>query len=333
MSTPAIDESIKQIAIEWLVRLNSPSLSSKEEDLFFQWLEEKAEHQIAYIEAESFWDGLQSVESLAEVGDANAKSTVIPLRQKLVQYQKHVAIAASMLLCLAVMFVQVNLTSDTEQYVTALGEHRHIILSDGSAIDLNTGSRVDVRFEQERRVVEISEGEVFFNVSHDKNRPFIVVVPEGLVRVVGTQFNIKTNVSGTQVSVLEGQVGIVDSEPLDVVSGLLYSPSVNLFANDNILLTDNGGSSVIQKVDAGVVATWREGKQVYNNVPFVDVIKDLNRYFFGELQLGDESLEAISIVAVLNLRDKQATVDALVSTFNLKAVEESEQLTVLYPAK
>src|SRR5262249_21762120 len=61
-------------------------------------------------------------------------------------------------------------------YATALGEHRSLELADGSTVELNSHSRIRVRYSKQERDVEIVEGQALFRVAHDTSRPFIVAV-------------------------------------------------------------------------------------------------------------------------------------------------------------
>jgi transmembrane sensor len=93
-------------------------------------------------------------------------------------------------------------------YSTDIGERRSITLSDGSTVDLNARSRMRIEFSQKERRVELVDGQALFQVSKDKNRPFIVSSGDATVRAVGTQFDVYRRGTGTTVTVLEGRVAV-----------------------------------------------------------------------------------------------------------------------------
>jgi transmembrane sensor len=102
-------------------------------------------------------------------------------------------------------------------YATDVGERRSITLADGSTVDLNARSRLRIEFSRSERRVELIEGQALFQVSKDKNRPFIVSSGDATVRAVGTQFDVYRKATGTTVTVLEGRVAVYSSahvEPL-----------------------------------------------------------------------------------------------------------------------
>ncbi len=77
-----------------------------------------------------------------------------------------------------------------QTYATGIGEQRSIVLADGSTVDLNSRSKIRIRFSSERRGVELIEGQALFKVAKDHARPFVVDSDGTRVRAVGTQFDV-----------------------------------------------------------------------------------------------------------------------------------------------
>jgi transmembrane sensor len=92
---------------------------------------------------------------------------------------------------------------------TDTGEQRFVSLVDGSTVELNSRSRVRIRFSDNERDVDLIEGQALFHVAHDAARPFIVHSGTTLVRAVGTQFDVYRKESGTTVTVVEGRVAVL----------------------------------------------------------------------------------------------------------------------------
>jgi transmembrane sensor len=93
-------------------------------------------------------------------------------------------------------------------YATALGEQRSIQFEDGSTVELNSRSKIRVKYSKTERDVELIEGQALFHVAHDVTRPFIVAVGATRVRAVGTQFDVYKKSNGTVVTVVEGRVAV-----------------------------------------------------------------------------------------------------------------------------
>jgi transmembrane sensor len=129
---------------------------------------------------------------------------------------RRLAIAASVVVILGGTLTMLDLSAPV--YTTALGEQRSIQFDDGSTVELNSRSKVRVRYSKQERDVELIEGQALFHVAHDLSRPFIVAVGATRVRAVGTQFDVYKKSSGTVVTVVEGRVAVY-SAPQGLLSG------------------------------------------------------------------------------------------------------------------
>lgn len=90
---------------------------------------------------------------------------------------------------------------------------RKVTLSDGSSITMNRNSVLNYpdRFTGGTREISL-KGEAFFDVAHDKSKPFMIHVNDLVVKVVGTSFNIKTTGPNTEVIVETGVVQVIQQE-------------------------------------------------------------------------------------------------------------------------
>lgn len=95
-----------------------------------------------------------------------------------------------------------------QTYATTAGGYERVTLPDGSVIALNANSRVDVRYSSAERRVSLIGGEAQFNVTKNKQRPFIVGVGGISVRAVGTAFNVRMEPGEVEVLVTEGRVQV-----------------------------------------------------------------------------------------------------------------------------
>ncbi len=91
---------------------------------------------------------------------------------------------------------------------------KRFALADGSLVTLNTNSRVDVEITGNRRDVHLVHGEAYFDVVHDKTRPFTVYANRYVVRDIGTAFAVHLLEKGlVNVRVTKGSVEIAASTP------------------------------------------------------------------------------------------------------------------------
>jgi transmembrane sensor len=111
--------------------------------------------------------------------------------------------------CVAVAVSVYVYSARNVTFTTEVGEQRFEKLIDGSTIELNSKSRVRIRYSARERNVDLLEGQALFRVAKDASRPFIVRSDSTLVRAVGTQFDVYRKPTGTVVTVVEGRVAVL----------------------------------------------------------------------------------------------------------------------------
>jgi ferric-dicitrate binding protein FerR (iron transport regulator) len=129
-----------------------------------------------------------------------------PIQGSLTKRVRLFALAASVLLMIAAASAWIYTQRDT--YTTGIGEQRSIALADGSTVDLNSRSKLRIRYTDNERDVELLKGQAVFRVAKDHTRPFVVEANGTRVRAVGTQFDVYRKTSDTIVTVLEGRVAV-----------------------------------------------------------------------------------------------------------------------------
>jgi transmembrane sensor len=121
---------------------------------------------------------------------------------------RRLAIAASIAVLTILGGILSVLQLSAPTYATALGEQLSIQFEDGSTVELNSRSKIRVKYSKQERDVKLIEGQALFHVAHDVNRPFIVAVGATRVRAVGTQFDVYKKSNSTIVTVVEGRVAV-----------------------------------------------------------------------------------------------------------------------------
>lgn len=166
-----------------------------------------------------------------------------------------------------------NLEDKTEHYNTIIvpaGQRINLILSDNTNLWLNANSefKYPTDFSNENRTVYL-DGEAYFEVSKDENKPFIVKTSKGDVRVTGTSFNVEaySRFDSFKTSLFKGGVDIY-KEKEKLVS--LKPNQIGLLENNKLLITD------ISDKDQYL---WREGLIAFNNKKLEEILHDLEKYF------------------------------------------------------
>jgi transmembrane sensor len=173
------------------------------------------------------------------------------------------------------------------------GKRFTVTLEDGSRVTLDAGSRLAYPKEFETEVREvILEGEGFFEIAPDTERPFTVHAYNARVRVLGTKFNIRAweSSQGIVVSVTEGKVFLESS--VDVSNA-----GVVLTQGQMSILKDNGIPSEPVDVDAEEYLGWMHNEIVFHDAPLGEVLRQLERWYGLHFLLSDPSLadERVSV--------------------------------------
>lgn len=270
---------IEQTAAEWLVRREGEGWSDADQAAFDQWVAEETAHRIAVIRLESVWrkagrlrvSALRSGEALSPVAEAVNEPDDEPVPIPRRRWLWPAAIAAS--LALVSVPIYQNLTA-AETYATAIGGFQRFPLADGSRVDLNTNSRLDVAYSKAVRRLDLEQGEAFFKVAKNPARPFVVHAGAWRVTAVGTAFTVKRRGDDIDVVVTEGRVRI---DP--PATGA--TPARPIFASAGQVATATGTSPVVRPIDAAAIdmaLSWRDGLLIFESRPLGEVAAEFNRY-------------------------------------------------------
>jgi len=215
------------------------------------------------------------------------------------------AIAASILLTCAGAW----LYSQRNTYSTDVGEQRSIVLNDGSTIELNSRSRVRVRFSTARRDLYLLEGQALFHVARDSARPFVVHSGSTRVRAVGTQFDVYRKRTGTVVTVVEGRVAVI-SEPhpqqlsarSEEGQGHLHRAQELLAAGEQLVVTPSNVTPP-KRANVAAATAWTRRSLVFESAPLTEVADEFNRYNTRQLIIQSTQLADFHVSGVFSSVD------------------------------
>ncbi len=331
-------KKIEQQALDWFTLVQSGHVSDSESLALNDWLADNEQHRHAYEQLERIWQHVGDL-ALSEEAQALRESVentslweqcrqvlfmpLMMLREILGWFLCHrlvsfLAVSFTIFVAVFVLLSSPKNVVSPDYYATGVGEVRTIILSDGSEIVLGARSTMTVSISNKERSVLLTKGEAFFNVAKDSVKPFFVNVNEVVVRVVGTQFDVRKRYGATSVGVLEGVVSVtaLDSE---TVSRSLAP--ITLVAGEQVTKVDTAGFSDIKQVSPVELGMWRHGRLVYRNVNLIDVILDANRYFDGNISLLAKDLEHEKITVTFKTDQIEQLPSMLSQTLPIKVIE------------
>lgn len=201
------------------------------------------------------------------------------------------AIAASVIVGLlvlgGVMTVKVaQYVSKPFTVVTALGQRTQVVLPDGTMVWVNACSKLEyysTLFSRERRVN--MEGEAYFEVKTDKTAPFIVTSSGMQTRVLGTKFNIRTNLEEHLVIATLFSGSIKATAQKMKIAGIVMKPQQQLLYN-----TETGYTRLMESPSSDAV-DWINGKLHFQHATMEEISRELERYYNVDIVFMDSGLQ------------------------------------------
>lgn len=158
---------------------------------------------------------------------------------------------------------------------TPLGGQYKVILEDGTKVWLNAASSISYpnRFDAQERRVELI-GEAYFEVSKDKNKPFIVVSGGQQVTVLGTEFNINTSDyhGNIKTTLIEGAVKVANKDKT-----LILTPGQQA-------VVKNGNTVLLDKVDIKEVTAWKRGEFYFDGAKINEIMHHIQKWYNVEIE-------------------------------------------------
>lgn len=304
-SVPNLPRDPLDAAAYWFARDRGGLMTAGERRQFEAWRQADAAHERAYQEMLQVWGLTQAVpdrDLRALLSRRPAPRPPSPQRRRLTWGLAATACAAAGA-GLAWPLWGPAPTLFEQAYATARGERRRVALQDDSVLTLNTATQADVRYTRDARHVALHAGEILFEVSPDKARPFVVDTDLGRVRVTGTRFNVRYDRQRLAVAVESGSV--------EVATGAWWRRErVLLAAGQGVSLTHPGDALRAEAVDVATLTAWRQGKAVFDNVPLAQVVDEINRYREQPIRVA-AALRGIRIAGVFDVDDTRGFLAAL----------------------
>jgi len=314
------DMDAVEAAAFWQAKRMSGTMPPEERAALTRWLEASQSNRNALEQLE---DTLAATDDAAQTILSQKFEDELYLEAQNSTAWRMPALAASVALAFvslsATLFLNFSQQSQAHTYATAIGETRSVNLNDGSIIELNTDTTLEVELRQNMRLVTLEEGEAIFSVEHDTTKPFIVELPVVEIFVTGTVFDVAASKSSTAIYVLSGAVQV---KPISGKTEILHG-------GDSIHIDSNGSAGSIALFDPMDVLAWRSGKLRFAETPLNEVVDELNRYFKRKIILRDQSLSMLPVTGEFDATDQAAAIDAIKLVFNLESEIEDGAIVLV----
>ena len=258
----------------WAARLDGDSLDQTQRAELDAWLAKDPAHRALLSQYCQFSADLE--EQIPVLVSSGAVALPEPPASKRARWSfpriMGLAVAAA-----AAVAVTVNVLRPAPQVQTfaqASAQRGACTLADGTRVELNANTSVRFENSKTERRVRMAGGEALFHVAKDSSRPFTVETPAGSVRVTGTTFNVRTELTATglEVTVVEGSIQV---RPADA-RGAQPNP-LPLIAGEQFSSRGGGVRPMDEKAIEDALA-WRNGKVVFYDTPLNEAIARFAQY-------------------------------------------------------
>ncbi|WP_290446774.1 FecR domain-containing protein [Pseudomonas guariconensis] len=296
---PPSPKVVKQ-AIQWLLRLresgHTPALQLQCE----QWRSADHAHEVAWQRVVSLHQDLD----LRAMAGVNFALQTLETSQRRLNRRQALKLLGGLALVGTAAWLgkdQQALSSWASDYATGTGERRSIALEDGSLLQLNTRSAVNLAFDERQRLIQLRQGELMLTCN-DAQRPLLIQTRDALLEDFGGQVVVRQDADCTRISVRQGKVALhrPDGAPLQwITPGQSWR-------------VDALGPRPIERQPMDASA-WAEGLIVTRDMRLADFLGEVSRYRHGYLGC-TEDIADLRLSGVFRLEDTDKLLQLLPQT-------------------
>ncbi len=305
MSADVQLQQIEEAAAAWIVERDAGFRPGREQE-FQRWLGTDGRHAAAFAALDATWTLLALPAAVP-----SKRRRWAPCGRWLRQWSPALAAAAALVVIVRLWQASApdEVPARAGPYATVaatdVGALRAVTLPDGTTVQLNTDSAMEVQFDATTRRVLLTRGEACFHVARQPERPFIVTAAGVDVRVVGTVFNVRLRQESVDVLVTEGRVKLeaptgthgpaakgglaprlpelIAGQKLSIVLPMVQAPEATLPSTLPIPVTP---------VEIRQTLAWQSRRLDFDATPLSEIVAEINRYNRHKLVVVDERLQA-----------------------------------------
>lgn len=337
-------EQIQEQACLWISRMDR-GLSQTEQRELVIWCNQKTTHHSTLLEMASYWD---------DISVLNELSGLFPLEKVKTSNNKFAAIALAASVAI-ISLLSTNALIDKsflpfmpslheqdltqiKTLITPIGEQNSFTMSDGTVIQLNTNSIVEVAYTPLFRQLTLVQGEARFDVAKDKSRPFTVTSGEKSFTALGTIFNVqKSDNNEMELMVTEGRVLITKAnETLDVIKQTLLTTNENTKKSElpGVLVTSGEKAIIAKNTDTPIERisldqvqrdlAWQQGMLIFNGEPLSKALVEISRYTASHFKILDPKIANVKVAGYFKANDVDGLLASLNSNFNISYTKSAD---------
>lgn len=312
----SLDLKTLEAAATWYVQLNDGTVSEAQHRAWQAWMHASPQHAAAWARVETLqrqWSMMPKQAALSSLGAAKAQR-----RDVLKMLGMLVAVGGASWLTVE----QVPYRAMLAEQRTGMRERRSLRLDDGSQLEMNADTALDIRFDAQQRQIQLHRGEMLVQTAKAQDpRPFVVHTADGSVRALGTRFSVRQLPDQTRVCVLQAAVEVRPLQHLD--------RPVRLEAGQQASF-DRDAVNAVSLLPSGSTA-WVQGMLSVDDWRLGDFVEELGRYRPGVLRC-DPTIQGLSISGAFRIDDTDTVLQNLSKTLPVKVRYVTRYWTSIEPA-
>lgn len=261
---PRITPEVARQAANWHMLMLDEAVSPAQRAACSRWRAAAPEHERAWQKA------LRVQARLGMLPQQLAMGTLNRERRQVMKQMLVLAIVAPL------GYVGYRQLVPQAAYATDVGQLKQMTLADGTLLDMNTDTAVDVDFDAQQRLISLRRGEVLVDSGPDTHstvyRPLRVATGQGLMEALGTRFMVRQREGTTQLAVFQGAVRVTPAR----------GPAQILEAGQQLTFDALGQGALVAAREQD--SQWTRGQLVVEEMPLREFLSELGRYRSGWLR-------------------------------------------------
>lgn len=341
---PSEEDAIQSRAAAWLAQRDD-GLTEVEAAEFARWQKEDPRHAAAVACLASTWKALQQLREFRPEARAHPDRDLLAPRPRRRRSRWGLALAGIAALAAVALALLSGLPfapganpgKDAERTLATTEDgYQRTTLPDGSVLELNASSEVQIAYTATERRLRLVRGEAHFTVAKNQPRPFVVAAGALNVKAVGTAFNVRLRAAAAEVLVTEGRVELDRASPgLPAGNDTATipeppAPPPLLLAGQRAVVALEAQAPgeaplAVQTVPAEVMReelAWQGPRLVFVETPLAEVVRQFNRRNQVQLVIADRELDGLPVGGSFRPENVEAFV-RLLANENAIAIERS----------
>lgn len=190
------------------------------------------------------------------------------------------------------------------------GEKANVVLPDGSKVDINSASKITYSNDYNKvyRSLQL-EGEAYFDVKHDKTKPFVVKCQDIRIAVLGTTFGIRAYKEDKFISVV-----------LKTGKIILQTPSeyIVMHPNERIIYNCTTQKTETESVVASEYVNWRQDRLRFDDETIEEIMRVISRTHNINIRFSNDSLKKQRFTGTLDNKNIETVMNMISQTSTIK---------------